>query len=188
MILIVGLGNPGLEYENTRHNSGFKVIDAFADELGIDVSKEKCKGLYGKFKLDDEDVFLLKPQTYMNLSGTCVQEFVHFFKIPVENIVVVYDDMAINVGDIRLKLNGSSAGQKGIQNIIENLGTQEIKRIKIGIGEPSYNAIDHVLGKPSGNELALWEKAISKAVLALKEFLRKDFHNAMSKYNGGGNI
>ena len=188
MRLIVGLGNPGKEYEATRHNCGFRVLDAFADDIGIDFNKNDFDGTYAKFKLDDEDVVLFKPLTYMNLSGTAVQKIVHFFKIDIDNIVVVYDDMAIKVGEIRLRLEGSSGGQKGIQNIIDNLGTQKIKRIRIGIGEPEYDAIDYVLGKPTKEETPLINKAIDKAVSALKEYLNHDFQNAMSKYNGGDNI
>ena len=188
MRLIVGLGNPGKEYAGTRHNCGFRVVDAFADDIGIDFNKNDFDGTYAKFKLDDEDIVLFKPLTYMNLSGTAVQKIVHFFKVDIDNIVVVYDDMAIKVGEIRLRLEGSSGGQKGMQNIIDNLGTQNIKRIRIGIGEPQFDAIDYVLGKPSKEEAPLVEKAIDKAVSALKEYLNHDFQNAMSKYNGGDNV
>ena len=187
MKLIVGLGNPGSEYEMTRHNCGFRVIDAFADASGVDIDKEDFSGVYGRFKYNDEDIYLLKPLTMMNLSGKSVQEFVHFFKIPVENILIIYDDMAIAPGTIRLRQNGSSGGQKGMQNIIEKLGTQEIKRIRIGIGEPKYDGIDHVLGKPRGKEAEDIEFAIQHAVGAIREFLIHDFQNAMSKFNGGGN-
>lgn len=187
MKLIVGLGNPGKEYEQTRHNSGFRVIDAFADLIGVDFNKNDFNGVYGKFKLDDEDVFLFKPLTYMNLSGTAVQRIVHYFKIPLEDIVVIYDDMAIHPGEIRLRLNGSSGGQKGMQNIIDCLSSQEIKRIRIGIGEPQFNAIDYVLGKPDKEDAKKINAAIDKAVKALKEYLNHDFQNAMSKYNGGDN-
>ena len=110
MKLIVGLGNPGKEYESTRHNCGFRVIDAFADMAGIEIDREQFKGVYGKFKFDDEDIILFKPMTYMNLSGTAVQEIVHFFKINLEDILVVYDDMAVQPGKIRLRMNGSSGG------------------------------------------------------------------------------
>lgn len=187
MKLIVGLGNPGKEYAGTRHNSGFRVVDAFADMVDVDFSHEDFKGIYAKFKLDDEDIIIFKPMTYMNLSGTAVQEIVHYFKISVEDIVIIYDDMAINPGEIRLRMNGSSGGQKGMQNIIDCLSTQEIKRIRIGIGEPKFNAVDYVLGKPTGDEKALIDSAIERASLAIREYLLHDFPSAMSKYNGGGN-
>lgn len=186
MKLIVGLGNPGKEYELTRHNSGFRVLDAFADMVDVDFSREDFKGVYGKFKIDDEEIILFKPMTFMNLSGTAVQEIVHFFKIDISNILVVYDDMAIKPGDIRLRPSGSSGGQKGIQNIIDNLKTENIKRIRVGIGEPGPNAIDFVLGKPFGEDKAKIDDAISRASLAIREYLMHDFASAMSKYNGGG--
>ena len=187
MKLIVGLGNPGKEYENTRHNCVFKVVDAFADWIDVDFNREDFKGIYGKFKLDDEEIFLFKPMTYMNLSGTAVQEIVHYFKIPTDDILVIYDDLAIKPGEIRLRANGSSGGQKGMQNIIDNLKTQNIKRIRIGIGEPKFNTVDYVLGKPSPEENPLIDSAIERAVKAIKEYLNRNFENAMSKYNGGGN-
>ncbi len=183
MKLIVGLGNPGKEYENTRHNMGFKVIDKFADSLGVMIDKSDFKGLFCKTKFYDEEIYLLKPQTYMNLSGESVLEFVNYFKINVEDLIVIYDDLALNPGKIRLRLNGSSGGQKGMQNIIDLLKTDQIKRIRVGIGEPTYNIIDYVLGKPSKEELILLDEAQEKAVLALKEIIKRDFHVAMSKYN-----
>jgi len=186
MKLIVGLGNPGKEYALTRHNCGFRVIDAFADAIGVDIEKEQFHGVYGKFKFEDEDVILFKPLTMMNLSGTAVQEIVHFFKIPTEDIVVIYDDLALEPGALRLRKNGSSGGQKGMQNIIENLGTDEIKRIRVGIGEPQFNTVDWVLGKPSPEDEANIKDAIERSIKAIREFLIHNFENAMSKYNGGG--
>lgn len=187
MKLIVGLGNPGKEYAMTRHNCGFRVIDCFADLTGIDVDKEQFHGVYGKFKFGDEDIILFKPLTMMNLSGTAVQEIVHFFKINIDDIVVIYDDMAIEPGFLRLRPSGSSGGQKGMQNIIENLKTDQIKRIRVGIGEPQFNSIDWVLGKPAGEDKIKIDNAIERATKAIREFLINDFSNAMSKYNGGGN-
>lgn len=187
MKLIVGLGNPGSEYENTRHNCGFCVVDAFADMAGVEFNKEDFKGVYAKFKIDDEDVFLFKPMTFMNLSGTAVQEIVHFYKIDINDIIVVYDDMAIEPGIIRLRNNGSSGGQKGMQNIIDCLGNQNIKRIRIGIGEPKSTGVDWVLGKPFGDDKAKIDNAIERAAEAIRTSLMKSFDIAMSQYNGGGN-
>lgn len=186
MKLIVGLGNPGKEYELTRHNCGFRAIETYADMAQVDFNHEDFKGVYAKFKLDDEDIILLKPQTFMNLSGESVLAISSYFKISTEDIVVIYDDMAIEPGELRLRLCGSSGGQKGMQNIIDLLKTEKIKRIRIGIGEPKYNGIDHVLGKPSPEEQKLINTTIEKAALAIKEFLLKDFNAAMCKYNGGG--
>ena len=183
MYLIVGLGNPGKKYEHTRHNMGFDVIDLLGDMAKIDVDKGVFNGLLGRGKIFDKDVMLFKPTTYMNLSGTAVRQVVDYFKIDLSDIIVVCDDMALPVGTIRLRSKGSSGGQKGLQNIIELLGTEEFKRIRVGIGEPPYDAIDYVLGKPLKEEMPLIEEAMQNAVEAIKEALRSDFERAMSKFN-----
>ena len=183
MKLIVGLGNPGKKYEHTRHNMGFDVIDAFSSLCQIDIDKEAFKGLVGRGKIFEEDVYLLKPQTYMNLSGESVREIVSYFKIPLEDIVVIYDDMDLEPGKIRLRLSGSSGGHKGIQNIIDNLSTENIKRIRIGIGKPTFDTIDFVLSKPLKDEQPLIKEAQEHAVESLKEILKNGFDSAMNKYN-----
>ena len=183
MKLIVGLGNPGKKYEHTRHNMGFDVVDLFAEQAKIDIDKEAFKGVVGRGKVFDEDIFILKPHTYMNLSGESVQEIVSYFKIDLEDIIVIYDDMALEPGKIRLRASGSSGGHKGMQNIIEHLHTENIKRIRIGIGEPTYDTIDYVLTKPLQDERPLIEEAITNAVGAVKEAIRSDFDRAMNKYN-----
>jgi PTH1 family peptidyl-tRNA hydrolase len=184
MKLIVGLGNPGKKYESTRHNMGFMAVDLLSDQAQIDVDKEVFHGLMGRGKIYDEDVILFKPTTFMNLSGNAVQEVVHYFKIAIEDIVIIYDDMALVPGVIRLRKEGSSGGHKGMQNIIDCLSTDQIKRIRIGIGEPGDNDnIDFVLSKPLKDELPLIEEAIANAVRAVKEMLKSDFDRAMNKYN-----
>ena len=183
MKLIVGLGNPGKKYEHTRHNMGFDVVDLFSEQAQIDIDKESFKGLVGRGKVFDEDIFLLKPQTFMNLSGESVREIVSYFKIDIEDIIVVYDDMALEVGNIRLRPGGSSGGHKGMQNIIDNLGTQEIKRVRVGIGEPVFDTIDYVLSKPTKDEKPLIEEAIKNASDTLKDILKMNFDKAMTKYN-----
>ena len=183
MKLIVGLGNPGKKYEHTRHNMGFEVVDLFSELAQIDIDKESFKGLVGRGKVFDEDVFLLKPQTFMNLSGESVREIVSYFKIDVDDILVIYDDMALEPGKIRLRPSGSSGGHKGIQNIIDNLGTENIKRIRVGIGEPTYDTIDYVLSKPSKEERVLIDEAIVNAANAIKDMLKTNFDKTMSKYN-----
>lgn len=183
MKLIVGLGNPGKKYEHTRHNMGFDTIDLFSELAKIDIDKEAFKGLVGRGKVFDEDIYLLKPQTYMNLSGESVREIVSYFKISTQDIIVIYDDLDLEPGKIRLRLSGSSGGHKGIQNIIENLGTEEIKRIRIGIGKPTFDTIDYVLGKPLKEERPLIDDAINNAVEALKEILKHSFDSAMNKFN-----
>ena len=183
MKLIVGLGNPGKKYEHTRHNMGFDTVDLFAEQARIDIDKEAFKGLVGRGKVLDEDIYILKPQTFMNLSGESVREIVNYFKIELEDIIVVYDDMALPVGKIRLRASGSSGGHKGMQNIIDHLHSEDIKRIRIGIGESIYDTIDYVLSKPLKEEMPLVEESISKASDALKEILKKGFERAMSLYN-----
>jgi len=183
MKLIVGLGNPGKKYEKTRHNMGFMCIDLLSDLTRIDVDKEAFHGLVGRGKIFDEDVILFKPTTFMNLSGTAVREIASYFKIDKEDMIVICDDMALEPGRIRLRLKGSSGGQKGLQNIIDNLGTEEFKRIRIGIGEPEYDSVDYVLGKPTTDELPLIENAINDCVEAIKETFKTDFSRAMNKFN-----
>ena len=183
MYLIIGLGNPGKKYEHTRHNMGFEVIDLLSDMAKIDVDKNVFNGLLGRGKIFDEDVMLFKPNTYMNLSGTAVKQVVDYFKIELSDIIVICDDMALPVGTIRLRSKGSSGGQKGLQNIIDLLGTEEFKRIRVGIGEPEFDAIDYVLGKPLKEEMPMIEEAINNAVEAIKEALRSDFERAMSRFN-----
>ena len=184
MKLIVGLGNPGKKYEGTRHNMGFMAIDLLSDQAQIDVDKEVFHGLMGRGKIYEEDVILFKPTTFMNLSGTAVQEVVHYFKIALEDIVVIYDDMAIPIGSIRLRKEGSSGGHKGMQNIIDCLSSDQIKRIRVGIGEPGeWDTIDYVLSKPLKDDMPLIEEAIANAVRGGKEYLKADFDRAMNKYN-----
>ena len=184
MKLIVGLGNPGKKYEGTRHNMGFMAIDLLSDQAEIDVDKEVFHGLMGRGKIYNEDVILFKPTTFMNLSGTAVQEVVHYFKIALEDIVVIYDDLAIPIGSIRLRKEGSSGGHKGMQNIIDCLSSDQIKRIRVGIGEPGeWDTIDYVLSKPLKDDMPLIEEAIANAVRGVKEYLKSDFDRAMNKYN-----
>ncbi len=179
MKLIVGLGNPGSKYEHTRHNIGFDTLDLLSDALKIDINKVKFQGVFGK----GEDVILFKPSTFMNLSGIAVREIMTFFKIDIADLVVISDDMAIQVGKIRLRMNGSSGGHKGLQNIIDNLGSDNFKRIRIGIGEPKINTIDFVLSKPSKEETSLILEAQKRAKEALLEYLKNNFDVAMSKFN-----
>ncbi|HPY79970.1 MAG: aminoacyl-tRNA hydrolase [Erysipelotrichaceae bacterium] len=184
MKLIIGLGNPGKKYEKTRHNMGFMVIDLLSDISKIDVDKEVFHGLLGRGKIFDEDVLLFKPTTFMNLSGLAVSEIVNYFKIDLDDVIIIFDDMALVPGQIRLRKNGSSGGHKGMQNIIESLNSEEIQRIRIGIGEPGeYDTVDYVLGKPLKDEQPLIEEAIKATVDALKVALTKDFDYAMNKFN-----
>ena len=183
MKLVVGLGNPGPDYDNSRHNMGFKLIDMLAEDLDVSISKEGFKGVYAKVNAFDDTIYLLKPMTYMNLSGESVREFISYFKIDIEDIIVLVDDLALEPGRFRLREKGSSGGQKGLGNIIDLLGTNEIKRIRIGIGEPKYDIVDYVLSKPSLEEQEEIDKALDEALLALKYALKVDFNKASSLFN-----
>lgn len=183
MKLIVGLGNPGRKYEKTRHNLGFKVIDFIAERNKIDVDRESFRGLFGRGKIKGEDVILFKPQTYMNLSGQAVLEIVNYFKIETEDIFIIFDDMTLPVGKIRLRLSGSAGGHNGMADIIRLLHTNEIKRIRIGIGEPEFNSVDYVLSKPSKEEQKLLNEAIEAAGKAIEATFEQDFNYAMTKFN-----
>jgi PTH1 family peptidyl-tRNA hydrolase len=185
MKLIVGLGNPGKTYEKTRHNVGFLAIDALAKHFKTPLFKEGFKGVWSKS--NDNAFILLKPFTFMNLSGDSVLPLMQFYKIPVEDVVVIYDDLAFNPGTFRLRLNGSSGSHNGIQHIIQTLGTSDIKRIRIGIGPVplAWKGRDFVLAPPEKEEEKLIEKTLQGVVLAVDDFLRYDFPHAMSHYNRG---
>ncbi len=183
MKLFVGLGNPGIKYQATRHNMGFMVIDNLADSLGVDIDKNDFKGRYARFKYKGEDIILFKPLTFMNLSGEALVAIRQFFKVELVDIVVVFDDMDLEPGQIRLRLNGSSGGQKGMKNIIDLLGSTEIKRIRVGIGKPTYNSVDYVLGRASGEEKEKLDEAVNMASKALKDTLDYGFLHAMAHFN-----
>lgn len=181
--LIVGLGNPGKKYEHTRHNVGFDFVDEFANKLGIDIDKDGFKGKYALCKYFDKDIILLKPQTFMNNSGESIIEIVNYFKIDIDNILVVHDDMDFEPGTLKIKESGLSAGHNGIKSIIQYLKTEKFKRIRIGIGKFDNNIIDYVLSKPSKEDSELIHMAILKAIDATKVYLNESFNKAMSIYN-----
>ena len=184
MKLIVGLGNPGSEYENTRHNAGFKVIDSISKEYNIEINRQKFKGIYGEGFIANEKVILLKPTTYMNLSGESIREVVDFYKLSNEDIVVIYDDISLDIGRLRLREKGSAGGHNGIKNIIVNLGTDVFPRIKVGVGQPNVELVKYVLGKFSKEEMEVLSQSIDAAVKATEEIIKNDFKEAMNKFNG----
>ena len=172
MKLIVGLGNPGKEYAGTRHNCGFMVIDRLASKLNVDVDQNKFKGLYAKVKYHGEDIILLKPQTYMNLSGESVNAVMNFFKIDKEDLLVIYDDLDMPVGKLRLRKTGSAGGHNGIKNIIAHLNSQDFKRIRVGIDRHKYmNVADYVLSRFSKVESEAIEQGIENAANAVLDYL-----------------
>lgn len=184
MKLIVGLGNPGREYENTRHNIGFMVLDKFLNKYNINSSKEKFSGIYYEYNINNEKYLLLKPQKYMNLSGEVVRDFVKFFKINIEDILIISDDLDMECGKIKLKLTGSCGGHNGLRNIELHLGTKDYKRLKIGIANNKLmDTKDYVLGKFNKEEQEILSKSIDKGVSIIEELSTVKFDNIMNKYN-----
>lgn len=184
MKLIVGLGNPGKEYEATRHNIGFIIIDEIAKQYGVGKYDSKFKGLYTKINIAGENVILLKPQTFMNLSGECVREVIDFYKIDIEDILVVYDDLDLDVGKIRFKAKSSSGGHNGIKSIQQHLNTENFKRLKFGISRDSnIPVVKYVVGKFRNEELEIIKPQISVARDACIDFVKLDFLTLSSKYN-----
>jgi PTH1 family peptidyl-tRNA hydrolase len=183
MKLIAGLGNPGDEYKNTRHNVGFDTIDKLADSLGVSITSEAFHGLYTFVNIGEEKVLLLKPMTFMNKSGISVREAANYFKIENGDIFVIYDDMDIEPGKIKLKEHGESAGHNGIKSIISELKTDSFKRVRIGTGRPTYDVVDYVLSKPSKEDAEAIYEAENMAVLAIKLAIKEGFPKAMSLYN-----
>lgn len=184
MKLIVGLGNPGKEYRGTRHNCGFMVIDKLAEKLNVSVDQNKFKGLYTKFKYHGEDVILLKPQTYMNLSGESVIATMQFFKIKKEDLLVIYDDLDMPVGKLRLRKTGSAGGHNGIKNIIAHLNSQDFNRIRVGIDRHQYmNVVDYVLSGFSKLEMKAITEGFENAANAIIDYLDHDFDYIMNRYN-----
>ncbi len=184
--LVAGLGNPGLQYEKTRHNAGFMAADRIAEKYGVQFNKRKFDAVYGEFKIGENRVLLMKPQTYMNNSGSAVSGLVNFYKIPTDRIIIMFDDISLDVGKIRMRRKGSHGGHNGIKDIIELLGTDEIMRIKIGVGERQnrdYDLKDWVLGKIPSEQLSELDKALDKAAQAAKEIITGGIDSAMNKYN-----
>lgn len=185
MKLIIGLGNPGKTYEGTRHNVGFDVIDELAENWSISLNQAKFKGIYGTGVVNGEKVLLLKPLTYMNLSGESIAGIMSFFKVPIEDIVVIYDDLDLAPGRIRLRQKGSAGGHNGIKSTIAHLGSQNFNRIRIGIGRPTVPMAisDYVLGRFSSEELSDIESAIRKSAKACEAWLSNPFLHVMNEYN-----
>ena len=185
--LIAGLGNPGLQYEKTRHNAGFMAADKIAEKYGVQFTKHKFDSVYGEFMPGKTRVLLLKPQTYMNNSGSAISAAAKFYKIPTDRIIIMFDDISLDVGKLRMRRKGSHGGHNGIKDIIELMGTDEIMRIKIGVGERTnrdYDLKDWVLGKIPAEVLPDFEKALDRAADAAAEIIQNGIDSAMNKYNG----
>ncbi len=186
MFLIVGLGNPGREYEKTRHNVGFAVIDALADKYNISVADRKSRAFCGKGIIGGQKVLLAKPQTYMNLSGESIRSLADYYKIDVETeLLVIFDDVSLDVGQIRIRKKGSAGGHNGIKNIIANLGTDTFERIKVGVGEKpkGYDLADYVLGHFTKAEQELMEEGYQNAISAVGRIVQGEIDAAMNQFN-----
>ena len=182
MKLIVGLGNPGKEYEQTRHNMGFMCIDAFAQKNNLNINQKKFDGLYTEFNYNNEKVILLKPQRYINLSGEVIRKYVDYYKIDISNILIISDDLDLPFGKIKIKYKGSSGGHNGLKNIELHLKTQEYKRIKIGISNnKELDTKDYVLGKI--NDSKTLNQTVSLVSDILEDYFNLTFENLMNKYN-----
>lgn len=182
--LIVGLGNPGSKYEDTRHNMGFQTIDRFAEKEGLRFSKLRFKAWTAEWKTGSgEKVLLMKPQTYMNLSGESVGEAARFYKIPPEQVLVISDDVSLPAGKLRLRAGGSAGGHNGLKNIIQHLGSDHFPRIKVGVGAPEHDMGDWVIGKVSGEDAKVLQQAIDRAAEAIPVVLEQGLERAMNRFN-----
>ena len=186
MYIIVGLGNPKKEYENTRHNIGFDVIDAIADEYNISMSDKKHKAIIGKGAIGGQKVILAKPQTYMNLSGESVRELIYYYKVDEETeLIVIYDDISLDVGQMRIRKKGSAGGHNGIKSILQHLGHDVFLRIKMGVGEKpkGYDLADYVLGHFSKEDRKILDDNMKNTILAVEMMLGDDTDGAMNRFN-----
>lgn len=185
LFIIVGLGNPGTRYENTRHNVGFDTIDVLSSKHGIKVSKLKFKALWGDGEIKGQKVILVKPQTFMNLSGESVREIIEWYKIPVQNVIIIYDDVDLPLGKIRIRPNGSSGTHNGMKSVIYQIHSDAFPRVRIGIGrQPEGWALaDYVLSKINAEDRKVINESIINAADAVCEIITTDVESAMNKYS-----
>lgn len=185
MYLIVGLGNPEEKYSNTRHNMGFDVINELSNQINVKVSKSKFDAFYGMGEIDTKKVILVKPQTFMNSSGESVIKFKKFYKISNKNIIIIYDDMDLNIGNIRLKAKGGPGTHNGMKSVVQNLNTEEFIRVRVGIGTPKYknDIVNYVLEPIPNGERKILDEGIIKAKDSIIEILKNGIDTAMNKFN-----
>lgn len=185
MYLVVGLGNPGDRYAHTKHNIGFVTVDYFAEQHNIKFNKIKHKAVIGEGSIAGEKLLLVKPQTYMNASGECVMDIMNFYKVPIQNLIVIYDDIDLPAGKVRIRPSGSSGTHNGMRSIIYLLNNENFPRIRIGVGkQPDYmDLADYVMTRFSKDEIPIMEEAVKKSVMAVEEIVRSGINTAMNKYN-----
>lgn len=185
MYLIIGLGNPEEEYTRTRHNMGFDTINKISEKYNIKVNKSKFNALYGTGYIEGEKVILLKPQTYMNLSGTAIRDFMKFYKLSPENIIVIFDDLDIEPGIIKIRKKGGPGTHNGMKSVVNEIKSEDFCRIRIGIGNPEYknDLLNYILTRIPDDEYKILEKAIDNAAFAIAEILKNGIDSAMNKYN-----
>ena len=187
MFLIAGLGNPEKKYDGTRHNIGFDAVDCIAYKLNIELNKSKFKAIYGEGRIGSEKIILAKPQTYMNLSGESIREISAFYKIPSENIIILYDDVSLDLGKIRIRKKGSDGGHNGIKSIIYQLSSDIFPRVKIGLGAPQhkdFDLADYVLGKFSKEDIEVLKPCMQEMHNIVECIIKNGADAAMNKYNG----
>ena len=185
MYLIVGLGNPEEEYARTRHNMGFDTINKISEKYNINVNKSKFNSLYGTGTIENEKVILLKPQTYMNLSGEAIRDFMHFYKLSSEDIIVIYDDLDIEPGIIKIRKKGGPGTHNGMKSVVHEIQTEDFSRIRIGIGNPEYknDLLNFILTRIPDEEYKRLEEAQGNATKAVVEIIKNGIDTAMNKYN-----
>ena len=184
--LIVGLGNPGQKYEHTRHNMGFLTVNLLAEQLNVKLNKVKFKSAYNIVRFGGQKCLVMKPQTYMNLSGESVGEAARFYKVPADHVLVISDDVSLPVGKLRIRQSGSAGGHNGLKNIILHLGTDAFPRIKVGVGmpdHPEHEMVDWVIGKPQGEEAKTLRAALDRAADAALTVITDGAARAMNKFN-----
>ncbi len=184
MFCLIGLGNPGRQYSQTRHNAGFLVIDRIADEVNIKLDKKGFQSIYGKGVIKNEPVILVKPQTFMNLSGEAVGPIIKYYRIPLERVLIIYDELDLPLGSIRIRLAGSAGGHNGLSSVVTGLGSQNVPRLRVGIGRPDdRKVVDYVLSSFSGEQMTEFKESITKAAQAGISFITDGSQFAMNRFN-----
>lgn len=185
MYLIIGLGNPEPEYSKTRHNMGFDTVNKIANKYKIDMNRTKFNAIYGSGIVEGEKVVLVKPQTFMNLSGQAVREFVNFYKVEKDNLIIIYDDMDIEKGTMKIRKKGGPGNHNGMKSIVQEIASTDFPRVRIGIGTPEHqnDAVNYVIGHVTEEEYELLQKGVEKAELAVEEIVKNGIDAAMNKYN-----